>query len=171
MADGGWAMNAGTQVALSEPEFRQWGALFYERVGIQLPPVKKPLICGRLSKRLTALGLSSYQRYYQYLISPQGVTELVVAIDLIATHETYFFREPKHFDFLQQKILPACAGQADFRAWSAASATGEEAYTLAMLLHEARPHLGWSVLGTDISRQVVQSAERGLYLMERGRSE
>jgi chemotaxis protein methyltransferase CheR len=168
MADGGGAMSLGTQVALSEPEFRQLQALFYERVGIQLPPVKKPLICGRLSKRLTALGLSSYQRYYQYLTSAQGAAELEIAIDLITTHETYFFREPKHFEFLQQRILPASAGQADFRAWSAASSTGEEAYTLAMLLHEARPHLGWSVLGTDISRQVLQSAQRGLYLMERG---
>jgi chemotaxis protein methyltransferase CheR len=168
MADGGWSMNAGTQVALSEAEFRQLQALFYERVGIQLLPVKKPLICGRLSKRLTALGLNSYQRYYQHLMSAQGAAELEIAIDLITTHETYFFREPKHFEFLQQKILPACAGQADFRAWSAASSTGEEAYTLAMLLHEARPHLGWRVLGTDISTQVLQSARRGLYPMERG---
>ena len=63
MADGGGAMSLGTQVSLSEPEFRQLQALFYERVGIQLPPVKKPLICGRLSKRLTALGLEGTSRW------------------------------------------------------------------------------------------------------------
>lgn len=168
MADGGYAMSGREQIELSDVEFRQLQTLFYERVGIQLPPVKKPLLCGRLAKRLTALGLSSYQRYYQYLVSPQGAVELEVAIDLITTHETYFFREPKHFEFLRQQILPKMAAQADFRVWSAASSTGEEAYTLAMLLHEGRPHLPWSVLGSDISHEVLKSAERGLYVMERG---
>jgi len=168
MADVGFAMKSRDQIELSEVEFRQLQSLFYERVGIQLPPIKKPLICGRLNKRLLALGMPSYQRYYQYLLSPQGTAELEVAIDLITTHETYFFREPKHFDFLRQQILPKMNGQADFRVWSAASSTGEEAYTLAMLLHEARPHLPWSVLGSDISREVLKSAERGLYVMERG---
>ncbi|MCU1719426.1 CheR family methyltransferase [Pseudomonas sp. 5P_3.1_Bac2] len=158
----------GLPVALSDGEFVLLQALFYEQIGIQLPLVKKPLVCGRLAKRLAALGLSSYQQYYQYLLAPQGAAELEIAIDLITTHETYFFREPKHFEFLQQRILPAYAQQTDFRVWSAACSTGEEAYTLAMLLHEARSHARWRVLGSDISRPVLGMARRGLYPLERG---
>ncbi|UUY10317.1 protein-glutamate O-methyltransferase CheR [Pseudomonas sp. J452] len=168
MADGGVAMKSGLDIVLSEAEFRLLQQLFYDRVGIQLPPVKKPLICGRLSKRLSALRMHSYKQYYQHLISSQGSAELEVAIDLITTHETYFFREPKHFDFLQQKILPALAAQPDFRVWSAASSTGEEAYTLAMLLDSGRPHRPWSVVATDVSQQVLADARRGLYVMARG---
>ncbi|WP_271408702.1 CheR family methyltransferase [Pseudomonas sp. Q1-7] len=161
-------MSGGLDIALSEQEFRQMQRLFHERVGLQLQPVKKPLICGRLAKRLSALGLDSYQAYYQHLISPSGEDELEVAIDLITTHETYFFREPKHFEFLQQKILPEVVDREDFRVWSAASSTGEEAYTLAMLLDSGRPHSSWSVVATDISQQVLRSARRGLYVMARG---
>jgi chemotaxis protein methyltransferase CheR len=168
MADGGLAMSSGLDIELSEAEFRQLQRLFYERVGIQLLPVKKPLICGRLAKRLSALRMRSYQQYYQHLVSPAGEAEMEVAIDLITTHETYFFREPKHFDYLQQKILPALADQAEFRAWSAASSTGEEAYTLAMLLDHGRAHRPWNIVATDISQQVLASARRGLYVMARG---
>ena len=159
---------SGLQIQLSETEFRQLQRLFFERVGIQLPPVKKPLLCGRLAKRLAALGMGSYQQYYQHLVSPDGEEEMEVAIDLITTHETYFFREPKHFDFLQQKILPAVAAQDEFRVWSAASSTGEEAYTLAMLLDSCRPHQHWQIVGTDVSQQVLSDARRGLYVMARG---
>lgn len=164
----GPALNSGLQIALGEQEFRQLRQLFFERVGIQLQPVKKPLICGRLAKRLAALGMGSYQQYYQHLVSPGGEAELEVAIDLITTHETYFFREPKHFDYLQQRILPAVAAQGDFRVWSAASSTGEEAYTLAMLLDSCRQHRPWSIVGTDVSLQVLSDARRGLYVMARG---
>jgi len=112
--------------------------------------------------------MHSYQQYYQHLTSPAGVEEMEVAIDLITTHETYFFREPKHFDYLQQHILPAVAAQDEFRVWSAASSTGEEAYTLAMLLDSGRPHRPWQIVGTDISQQVLADARRGLYVMARG---
>lgn len=159
---------SGLDIPLSEQEFRQLQRLFYERVGLQLQPVKKSLICGRLAKRLTALQLYSYQAYYQYLVSAEGRGELEVAIDLITTHETYFFREPKHFDFLRQRILPQVMGQDDFRVWSAASSTGEEAYTLAMLLDGGRVQRPWQVIATDVSQQVLRSARRGLYVMARG---
>ncbi|MCY1353578.1 Chemotaxis protein methyltransferase [compost metagenome] len=168
MANGAPAAVSGLDIELGEKEFRQLQRLFYEHVGLQLQPVKKPLICGRLAKRLSALQLSSYQDYYLHLISPAGETELEVAIDLITTHETYFFREPKHFDFLQQKILPEMAARDEFRVWSAASSTGEEAYTLAMLLDDGRPQRSWEVLATDISLHVLRSARRGLYVMARG---
>ncbi|MBM7059110.1 protein-glutamate O-methyltransferase CheR [Pseudomonas sp. UL073] len=162
------AMASERQIELNEHEFRLLQRLFYEQVGIQLLPVKKPLICGRLAKRLAALRMDSYQDYHRHLVSPAGAEELEIAIDLITTHETYFFREPKHFDYLQQAILPTVPSNADFRVWSAASSSGEEAYTLAMLLDSERPHHPWSVVGTDISQQVLASARRGLYIMGRG---
>lgn len=156
------------QIALSEAEFRLLQRLFYDQVGIQLPPVKKPLVCGRLAKRLAALQLDSYQQYYKLLVSPQGGQELEIAIDLITTHETYFFREPQHFNYLQQKILPQLHGQADLRVWSAASSTGEEAYTLAMVLDQHRSPKAWSVVGTDVSLAVLESARKGLFVEGRG---
>ena len=168
MAEGGVAMRCALQIELGDQAFRQLQRLFFERIGIQLPPVKKPLICGRLAKRLAALRMESYEQYYQHLVSAQGGLELEIAIDLITTHETYFFREPQHFDFLQHSILPAMASRADFRVWSAASSSGEEAYTLAMLLDSGRPQRPWSVVGTDISQQVLASARRALYPMTRG---
>lgn len=155
-------------IELKEAEFRLLQQLFYERLGLQLPPAKKPLVAGRLAKRLHALGLPSYQQYYKHLLTPEGADELEIAIDLITTHETYFFREPQHFNFLQQKILPQVAAQADFRVWSAASSTGEEAYTLAMVLDQHRSPKAWRVVGTDVSLGVLEAARRGLFPEVRG---
>lgn len=153
---------------LKENEFRQFQQLFYDMIGLQLPPAKKPLVAGRLAKRVNALGLSSYQQYYKHLLAPEGVNELEIAIDLITTHETYFFREPQHFNYLQQKILPQVAAQANFRVWSAASSTGEEAYTLAMVLDQHRSPKAWSVLGTDVSLGVLETARKGMFIESRG---
>ena len=153
---------------LKENEFRQFQQLFYDMIGLQLPPTKKPLVAGRLAKRVNALGLSSYQQYYTHLLAPEGVNELEIAIDLITTHETYFFREPQHFNYLQQKILPQVAAQPNFRVWSAASSTGEEAYTLAMVLDQHRSPKGWSVLGTDVSLGVLETARKGMFIESRG---
>lgn len=157
-----------SQIPLSDTEFALLQRLFYDQVGIQLPPVKRPLVCGRLSKRLAALRLDSYQQYYKHLISVQGAGELEIAIDLITTHETYFFREPQHFQYLQERILPQLRIDSGFRVWSAASSTGEEAYTLAMVLAEHRSPKPWSVVGTDISLAVLSAARKGLFSLGRG---
>lgn len=158
----------GLGVELSEQEFRHLQQLFRREVGIQLSTEKMLLVKGRLAKRLRLLNMDSYLQYYQHLVSAAGSEELEVAIDLITTHETYFFRESRHFDFLRQQILPAMAGRRELRAWSAACSTGAEAYSLAMLLDSHCPQLPWSIVGTDISLPVLASARRGLYPMERG---
>lgn len=157
-----------SQIPLSDTEFGLLQRLFYDQVGIQLPPVKRPLVCGRLSKRLAALRLDSYQQYYKHLISVQGAGELEIAIDLITTHETYFFREPQHFKYLQEQLLPPLRGSSSFRVWSAASSTGEEAFTLAMVLNEHRSPSPWSVVGSDVSLAVLESARKGLFSLGRG---
>jgi len=154
--------------SISDQDFGLFQRYFHERIGLQLTTVKKPLLCGRLSKRLTALGLESYRAYYNLLVSKGGEEERETAIDLITTHETYFFREPKHFELLQNKVIPSLHNAPDLRVWSAASSTGEEAYTLAMILDSYRSPKPWSITASDISRQVLVNARRGLYPMTRG---
>ncbi|MDB6141910.1 MAG: Chemotaxis protein methyltransferase [Pseudomonas sp.] len=154
--------------SISDQEFGLFQRFFQEQIGLQLTAVKKPLLCGRLAKRLTALGLDSYHAYYNLLVSKVGGEERETAIDLITTHETYFFREPKHFELLQSAVIPSLGKNTELRVWSAASSTGEEAYTLAMVLDSFRSPKPWSITATDISRQVLLQAERGLYPMSRG---
>jgi chemotaxis protein methyltransferase CheR len=153
---------------LSDSEFQLFQQYFAKHIGIYLAPAKKPLLLGRFAKRLAALKLNSYAEYYRLLQSPAGADERETAIDLITTHETYFFREPKHFEFLQQRILPGFAADSELRVWSAASSTGEEAYTLAMLLDAYRSPQPWSVVGTDISQAVLANARKALFPMARG---
>ncbi|NUU37770.1 protein-glutamate O-methyltransferase CheR [Pseudomonas sp. C2B4] len=162
--------SAGTAMvsSISDQEFGLFQRFFHERIGLQLTTVKKPLLCGRLAKRLNALGLDNYRAYYNLLVSKAGAEERETAIDLITTHETYFFREPKHFELLQNKVIPALHASPDLRVWSAASSTGEEAYTLAMILDSFRSPKPWSITASDISRQVLINAQRGLYPMSRG---
>ncbi|MHC8287254.1 CheR family methyltransferase [Pseudomonas sp. XS1P51] len=162
--------NAGTTLisTISDQEFGLFQRFFHEQIGLQLTAVKKPLLCGRLAKRLTALGLDSYRAYYNLLVSKVGGEERETAIDLITTHETYFFREPKHFELLQTKVIPSLHTRPELRVWSAASSTGEEAYTLAMILDSFRSPKPWSITASDISRQVLINAQRGLYPMSRG---
>ncbi len=150
-------------VALSKAEF-QWIAQFlYEHTGIALNDSKTALVMGRLDKRLRLHRHRSYSEYIGLLTSSAGLDEQKVAINLLTTNETYFFREPKHFDFLKERALPYFLSQSKVRAWSAASSSGEEAYSVAMLLAESRGMRDWEVLGSDISSYVLEKAKLGLY--------
>lgn len=147
--------------SLSETEFAAFRSFVMESTGISLSPAKKALVEGRLSKRLRTLGLSSYRAYLELLRRDDG-GEAQTAVDLLTTNETYFWREPKHFEVLRAEVERRPAG-APFRVWSAASSTGEEAYSSAMVLAEVRGLSGWEVLGTDISTRVLAHARRGQY--------
>lgn len=152
---------------ISDQEFALFQRLIYKLAGIHLSEAKKVLLVGRLGKRLKALQLASFGEYYRLLASGQHPDELQTMVDLLTTNETYFFREPKHFEFLRDEILHKYRDTAPFRIWSAASSTGEEAYTLAMLLAEYLPTNDWRVFGSDISTQVLAKARRGHYPLER----
>ncbi|OMG52987.1 SAM-dependent methyltransferase [Azonexus hydrophilus] len=156
-----------SESAISDQEFALFQRLIYKIAGINLSDAKKVLLVGRLQKRLRFHGLDSYARYYRLLASGEHPEELQIMVDLLTTNETYFFREPKHFEFLRDEVLPARRGGAPFRVWSAASSTGEEAYTLAMLLSECLPGSPWEIVGSDISTQVLEKARRGHYPIER----
>ncbi|OCR21458.1 SAM-dependent methyltransferase [Pseudomonas syringae] len=153
--------------ALNDIEFNQFQSWLYQAAGINLSSAKKALVAGRLFKRLRHYELDSYGDYFKLIMSGQRADELQVALDLLTTNETYFFREPKHFDFLRQHVLPNAAPGKTFRLWSAASSSGEEPYSLAMTLAEGLGTTPWEVIGSDISTQVLAKARSGHYPMER----
>ncbi|MDH0748782.1 SAM-dependent methyltransferase [Pseudomonas sp. GD03842] len=153
--------------SLDDREFSQFQAWLHRAAGINLSPAKKALVAGRLFKRLKHYELKSYGDYFKLIMTDQRKDELQVALDLLTTNETYFFREPKHFEFLRLHVLPGAAPGKVFRIWSAASSSGEEPYSLAMTLAEALGTTPWEVIGSDISTQVLAKARTGHYRMER----
>lgn len=153
---------------LTTHEFVQLRDLIQRVSGIHLTDAKRVLLVGRLSRRLKDLNCQSFTQYLQHLRGPGGAHELQVMVDLITTNETYFFRENQHFEFLHGLAVGHRAGAGgQFRVWSAASSSGEEAYSAAMVLADALGQLPWEVIGTDISTQVLARAERGHYTLDR----
>lgn len=152
---------------LSRRDFDRVRALVREQCGIQLAPEKHTMVEVRLRRRLRALGHSTYGEYCDFLFAPGSRDELVSLIDVITTNKTDFFRESNHFDFLMQRVLPEFGGNsAPFLIWSAACSSGEEPYTMAMVLSEyASQHESFSfrVLATDISTEVLQRATLAVY--------
>lgn len=149
---------------INDTEFKRLSSLLYDIAGITLTDAKKVLLTGRLSKRLTALGLANYTQYFKYVTDVAHADELQFMVDLLTTNETYFFREPQHFEFLKQIIPSAMKQGQTFRVWSAASSIGAEAYTIAMVLADKLGEGGaWEILGTDISNSVLEQARRGQY--------
>jgi chemotaxis protein methyltransferase CheR len=150
---------------ISTEEFDWICRFLYDRTGILLKDGKQALVMGRLDKRLRYHGLSTYADYFKLVGSVDNSIELRMMLDLLTTNETYFFREPKHFEFLHAQVLPAHPAYRLFRAWSAASSSGEEAYTLAMTLAESLTTNPWEIVGTDISSRVLETAQQGFYPM------
>lgn len=150
---------------LKDNEFALFQKLIYDTAGIHMTGAKKALVSGRLAKRVKHFGLKTYTEYFDLLKGTQS-GELQTAVDLLTTNETFFFREPKHFDFLRDQVLPGWRG-AQRRVWSAASSSGEEAYTLAMVLAEHSPTEAWEIVGTDISTRVLERARNAQYPIER----
>lgn len=160
---------------MSTADFNRLSGFILNEFGIKLPPVKKTMLQGRLQKRLRALDIPSYKAYIDYIFSSEGKSnELIHMIDVVTTNKTDFFRENNHFEFLQSHILPEfmarTQGRDIFRVWSAGCSSGEEPYTMAIVLQEfAQEHPGfqYSIFGTDISTQVLNKAASAIYPMER----
>lgn len=151
--------------SLTETEMSAFSRLMFDAAGITLAASKKALVEGRLSKRLQALGLSSFTAYLQHIRG--DAAERQRAIDLLTTNETYFFREPQHFAYLAERI-PAVQppGQA-LRVWSAACSSGEEPYSIAMVLAERLGQRPWHIVASDISSRVIDLARSAVYPIER----
>ena len=169
-----WALDP-----LTDRQYTLLRQLVHREAGINLGPAKRELLVGRLSRRLRELGLTSFGDYYAYVVGRGGVAELTQLLDLVATNETHFFREPTHFDFIERQLCPAWAAGVEagtrsrtVRLWSAACSTGEEPYSLAMLLLSRLPaEAGWTVeiLATDISTRVLRRAEAAVWPGEKAR--
>jgi chemotaxis protein methyltransferase CheR len=152
---------------LTDREFTQFQRFIYEAAGITLAASKKALVAGRLRKRLKDRSLPSFSEYIRLLTSGAEPVEVQTAVDLLTTNETYLFREPKHFDHLRRMALEARRTSEAYRVWSAASSTGEEAYSIAMVLDDCLGERPWEVVGSDISLAVLQRARRGHYSARR----
>ncbi|MDH0892721.1 MULTISPECIES: CheR family methyltransferase [unclassified Pseudomonas] len=148
---------------LSDGEFRYLQQMMAEVSGIHMADSKRMLVAGRLMSRLRALEQGDFRQYVDFLRQPANQDERRLVIDLLTTNETYFFREPRHFEFLGQW---AAAQRGPLHLWSAASSSGEEAYSIAMTLaeHARTPH--WSVFASDLSLRVLERARQGIYPLE-----
>lgn len=158
------------QCSITDQEFSQFQRMIYDIAGIKLSDSKKPLVTGRLAKRISVRGVSSYGEYFSLLASGQDPGEVQVAVDLLTTNETYFFREPKHFDFLSDHALSGHSSADNFRVWSAAASSGQEAYSIAMTLKDKLGYSPWEIVGTDISTRVLERARAGHYALEQAQN-
>ncbi|AGX87589.1 chemotaxis methyltransferase CheR [Candidatus Symbiobacter mobilis CR] len=145
----------------------------YEAAGLSFNESKKSLIHSRLSQRIQRLGLSGFSAYIDLLEDESNAAEFQMAVDLLTTNETYFFREPKHFELLEQELATR-KSTLPIAIWSAASSFGDEAYSVAMLLSDMQTQgrIGpdWSILATDISHRVLLSAKEAIYPVDRLRA-
>jgi chemotaxis protein methyltransferase CheR len=163
------------EAALGDREFERLQRLIEREAGIHLGPAKRALVVGRLGKRIRDLGLHSFREYCDLVEGDAG--ERVEMLDRIATNETHFFREPRHFELLSRDILPRWQAAADqglrprtLKVWSAACSTGEEPYTLAMVLLRAfPPGSGWEldIVASDLSTRVLRRAREGLWPIDK----
>jgi chemotaxis protein methyltransferase CheR len=154
-------------------EFRLLSEYIEAQYGIHLRDEKQSLLAGRLQNVLVQLGFDSFTQYYDYLITDKSGDAGIVLVDKISTNHTYFMRETKHFYYFRDKVLPILKNTVidkDLRIWCAASSTGEEAYTLAMLVDEflGKDKMWWDakILATDISTSVLDTAKKGIYSNE-----
>jgi chemotaxis protein methyltransferase CheR len=164
-------------VKMSTKEFRVLGEFIQQEAGIKMPPVKQTMLQARLQKRLRNLGLASFAEYREYLFSPEGRQhEMRNMLDAVTTNKTDFFREPTHFTYLTDVVLPglAQARRAGYRrplmTWSAGCSSGEEPYTLAMVFSEFAERdeeFTFRLLATDVSTSVLESAQTAIYKEEK----
>ncbi|MEO1054234.1 MAG: protein-glutamate O-methyltransferase [Bacteroidota bacterium] len=156
-------------IELKEDDFGKFSAYVYQQCGINLTAPKRILLEGRLQKRLVSLNMKCFREYYRYVTGPAGKEELVHMLDAVSTNKTDFFRESAHFDFVAKSVVSAFRnkkGSSPLRIWSAACSTGEEPYTIAMVLEEEigkKGPINYEILATDISTKVLKHAANGVY--------
>ncbi|MDD5028873.1 MAG: SAM-dependent methyltransferase [Rhodoferax sp.] len=157
----------------SDNEFKRISKIMYQAAGLSFNDSKKSLIQSRLSQRVQRLGLRGFGEYIALLEDESQTAEFQMAVDMLTTNETYFFREPKHYEVLEQELASRKVKN-PIAIWSAASSFGDEAYSTAMLLADmqmqGRIGPDWSILGTDISHRVLLSAKAAIYPSDRLRN-
>lgn len=160
---------------LSEADFNRVSESIYKHCGIHLHEGKKPLVRARLAKRLREGNFESFTKYLEYALSEEGGDEFYHLVDSISTNLTSFFREKRHYDYLTEKFLPSLIAEKSrarrrIRAWSAGCSSGEEPYTMAIVLAESLMNQGsWDakILASDVSTQMLDVARAGIYDSDR----
>lgn len=155
----------GSAPELSPADFQRVRRIAYQRAGLAIPSGKEGVVRSRVSKRLRERRMISFSAYLDAVEADGNGDEMVRLIDLLTTNKTDFFRESAHFDFLLSQVVPAAVTTGTpLRIWSAGCSSGEEPYTLSMLLHEALPpRFDFRILATDICTTVVAAAKKGSY--------
>lgn len=162
--------------SLTEKNFSRLSACIFEHSGIKMPDSKKVMLEARLRKRLRDLNLNTFTEYCDFLFTREGMeSELVHLIDVVTTNKTDFFREPKQFDFLYETALPALLEnhsgiKRKFNIWSAGCSSGEEPYTVSMIMNEFSTNIlpvDFTILGSDISTDVLRKASLAIYEKEK----
>ncbi|MGD9993609.1 MAG: protein-glutamate O-methyltransferase CheR [Salinivirgaceae bacterium] len=154
---------------LSDKEFTQLSNFIQTNYGIKMPPAKKIVLQGRLQKRLRELQIPDFKSYVDYVFSKGGENEIIHMMDVVSTNKTDFYREPVHFEFLEKELLPQLIQnktRSVTKVWSAGCSSGEEPYTLAIVLQEFKeknPGFDYHILATDISTQVLQQGANAVY--------
>ena len=161
---------------ISDREFELFQTFIHRETGIYLSASKKTLLVARLARRLRELGLTSFEAYYRRVVGRNSGDERIHLIDCICTNETHFFREPRQFEYIKHWIIPEWMAQAaagrrsrEIRVWSAACSTGEEPYSIAMLLLASLPPAaGWRIelLATDLSTRVIEQGRKGVWSVD-----
>ncbi|MDR0356444.1 MAG: protein-glutamate O-methyltransferase CheR [Deltaproteobacteria bacterium] len=163
------------QPDLSDAEYQTIASFVHKASGINLMDGKKELVRARLAKRISQLQMKNFKSYFQHVMTDSTGDELVFLLDALATNLTSFWREPQHFDFMTKTFVPELearrrrpgGGGPRMRIWSAACSSGEEPYTIAMVVLEKSPYFAqggdFRILATDLSTKVLNVAKRGQY--------
>lgn len=164
--------NAFNNIELKQSEFDRLSNYIFSNYGIKMPPAKKVMLQSRLQKRLRHLNIDNFKSYIEFVFSKEGEQEIIHMMDVVSTNKTDFFREPTHFEFMNEIILPEIYAnkQSDLKIWSAGSSSGEEAYTITMVMEEyiaKNGHINYQILGADISTDMLQKAVNGVYKLEK----
>ncbi|ATQ15133.1 protein-glutamate O-methyltransferase [Borrelia miyamotoi] len=170
-------MNNEFNIKINQEELNRLIRIIYNNFGINLNEKKKLLIESRLSSIIKAKNFSNFTEYIHYLENHKNQMSLIELVDKISTNHTYFFREPNHFEFLEKEILPKIlnqisqSGEEEIRIWSSGCSSGEEPYTIAMILNEYisnnKIQCKAKILATDISVTVLNEANQGIYPQDR----
>lgn len=160
---------------LSDSLFKKFSRLVFENTGIFLKTEKKELLNARLGKRLRECNIDSFEAYYDYVQADTSGEELISLINSVSTNFTSFFRENSHFEYLSSTVLPEFSkgGGSQLKVWSAACSSGEEPYTLAIVMSDYKKQdrsFSFAIQATDISTKVLGMAEMGVYADERVRT-
>ena len=165
-------------VEITERDFRTLGKMLTARYGIKLPPEKRVMFQARLQSRLRQLEIDSFETYCDFILNPKNTdAELEKMITFISTNKTEFFRVDQHFQFLQAVVLPVVTKKANensLNCWSAGCSRGQEAFSMAMVidsyLQQNTVDFNFSILGTDVSEQVLTIAKKGIYPFKESKS-